>query len=79
MELWQEILSKARSTNTIHSKAPSSISDVLNSSCYQALKKIKEILANDDLSDAECFSKIEEIVLVFEDLGSDAGNRHDFG
>ena len=46
---------------------------------FQALAKIKAILENDSLRDDACFQQIEEIVCVFEALGSGAGNRHDFG
>ena len=36
-------------------------------------------LEDDSLEDSECFYRIEEIVCVFEGLGSDCGSRHDFG
>lgn len=36
-------------------------------------------MKDDDLEDDECFIKIEEIVRLFEGLGSGGGNRHDFG
>ena len=52
---------------------------IVHDKCYQALCKIKEILENDVLEDAACFYKIEEIVCALEELGSDAGARHDFG
>ena len=52
---------------------------IVQDRCYQALCRIKEILEDDTLSDPECFHKIEEIVCVLEDLGSNAGARHDFG
>ena len=42
------------------------------------VKRIKEILEDDELEDEECFMKIEEIVCVFEDLGMGCGSRHDF-
>lgn len=44
-----------------------------------ALRRIREILTDATLDDAECFQKIEAIVCVFEDLGLDCGVRHDFG
>ena len=47
--------------------------------CYQALKQIRAILDDDSLSDPECFEQIEEIINVFEDIGSNGGSRHDFG
>lgn len=42
----------------------------------QALKDIHNILSDNSLSDFEC---IEEIISVFEKIGSGGGNRHDFG
>ena len=42
---------------------------------YKALQEIKAIIENDDLSDFAC---VEEIVRIFERIGSDGGNRHDF-
>ncbi|WP_040197836.1 hypothetical protein [Candidatus Soleaferrea massiliensis] len=41
--------------------------------------KIKAVIEDDSLQDAECFMKIEEIVRVFEQLGSSGKSRHDFG
>ena len=52
---------------------------LLQSECYQALEQIKAVLANDQLDDPECFERIEKIVSIFEEMGSDGGNRHDFG
>ncbi len=46
--------------------------------CFQSLRKIKEIISDPTLSDAECFQRIEAIVCVLEELGSDGGARHDF-
>lgn len=43
---------------------------------FNALQKIKAIIENDSFSDFEC---IEEIVCVFEEIGSNGGSRHDFG
>ena len=48
------------------------------SASIAALGRIREILKDDTLDDAECFQKIEDIVRVFEDLGLDCGVRHDF-
>jgi len=55
------------------------LEELLEKECYKALKKIKEIIEDDSLSDKECFMQIEEIVCVFERLGSGGGGRHDFG
>jgi len=45
----------------------------------KTLLAIRDILADERLSDAECFSKIEAIVSLFEKLGISCGGRHDFG
>ncbi len=52
---------------------------ILENLCYQALCRIKAVLEDDTLDDLECFMRIEEIVCVFEEMGSDGGSRHDFG
>lgn len=51
----------------------------IESRCYQALQKIRDILRDDNLTDNDCFSKIEAIVCLLEEMGIDTGNRHDFG
>ena len=53
--------------------------ELLTSECYRALQEIRDILKDDTLSDKECFEKIENIVCVFEKIGSNGGGRHDFG
>ena len=45
----------------------------------RALRRIQAILADDSLSDPECFHRIEAIVATLEDLGLSCGGRHDFG
>ena len=45
----------------------------------RALRRIQEIVADETLSDRECFGKIETIVSLLEDLGLYCGGRHDFG
>ena len=44
----------------------------------RALLRIRDILADDSLSDETCFAKIEAVVSVLEDLGIPCGGRHDF-
>ena len=53
--------------------------ELLEASSYQALCQIREILCDSQLSDPECFQKIEGILCVFEQLGLECGDRHDFG
>ena len=43
----------------------------------QALCAIRRVL-DEATPDAECFSKIEEIVKIYEAIGADGGARHDF-
>jgi len=52
---------------------------LLSDAATRTLLAIRDILADETLSDAECFSKIEAIVSLFEDLGISCGGRHDFG
>ena len=47
--------------------------------CYHAIEEIKKILEEDTLNDAECFERIEKIIVIFEALGSGIHGRHDFG
>ena len=53
----------------------SEIADKLYFKCYKALNAIREVIRNDDITDFEC---VERIVNIFDDLGSDGGNRHNF-
>ena len=80
MELWQEIFFKLPKTETIEIRFPQleNAQQLIESTCYQALRKIKYILEDESLDDQDCFMKIEEIVRIFEGIGSDCGNRHDF-
>ena len=82
MELYKEILAHALNYGEVQIVFPGSASDIskiVECECYRALQKIKAILHDDCLNDAECFMKIEEIINVFEDIGSNGGSRHNFG
>lgn len=46
--------------------------------CRIAIIKIKAILENTSLTDAECFEKIEAIVSCLENSGISIQYRHDF-
>ena len=81
MELYKEILAHILTTDQIQITLPHDIPDVsriVEGKCYEALQKIKTIIEDDSLSDKECFLKIEEIICVLEDVGSNGDNRHDF-
>lgn len=45
---------------------------------YRALQEIWEALRDDSLEDPECFWRIEEVVKIYESIGSNGGFRHDF-
>lgn len=80
MELWNEILYKVIENQMTEKILPAlDVKEIIEMECYQALQRIKEILDDEDLNDVECFQKIEEIVCLFESIGSDGGSRHDFG
>ena len=51
---------------------------LVNDASVRALLKIRDILADKELSDKECFYKIEAIVSLFETLGIPCGESHDF-
>lgn len=81
MELYEEILTKSvvDCINEAFESKKIDADEIVQAESYKALRKIKNIIENDALEDTECFAKIEEIVRVFESIGSDGGNRHDFG
>ncbi len=78
MELYKEILLNLLIHNEIKTPLLNPL-ELLEHECYNALLKIKTIIEDDSLEDIECFMKIEKIICLFEDLGSNGGNRHDFG
>ena len=77
MELYKEILVHALAKEEVRVTFPDlalSASEIVEQECYGALQKIKTIIEDDSLSDFMC---VEEIVRVFEKMGSDGGFRHD--
>ena len=80
MELYKELLIHALQGGNITVSFPDfNLNSLLESSCYQALCKIKAVIEDDTLEDEECFNQIEQIICTFEELGSSGGFRHDFG
>ena len=74
MELYQEIL-----LNALCAMAPEfNAAQIVESACYQTLRKIRAVLDDDTLDDAACFQRIEAIISAFEAIGS-GSSRHDFG
>ena len=80
MELWQELLCKAVNHEKVEIRFANEFdpNKIIQNECYKALMQIKAIIEDDELDDEECFDKIEEIVCVFESIGSNGGARHDF-
>ena len=80
MNLYGEILAEAlRGRELEVTIKGADVQAVVSGACYRALERIQAILKDDSLTDPECFQRIEAIVRVYEDLGSGAGSRHDFG
>lgn len=82
MDLYKEILLKILENQKLLVTFPElhiDAAEIVEVECYRALEKIKTILENEDYNDKECLMQIEEIICVFESLGSNGGNRHDFG
>ena len=74
MELYQEIL-----LNALCAMAPEfNAAQIVESVCYQTLRKIRAVLDDDTLDDAACFQRIEAIISALEAIGS-GSSRHDFG
>ncbi len=81
MKLFQDILKGILMEEEVQVVFPNlkmSPSELVEMKCYMALRDIKKILEDDTLEDKECFAKIEEIVHIFEVMGSDCGTRHEF-
>lgn len=70
MKLYQEIL------GNLNVEIPTA--ELLELKCYGAIEQIKKVIEDERLSDANCFARIEEIVCILEELGTDGGSRHDF-
>ena len=80
MELYKEILVKVLEKQTACVEFPNlkiETEKIVEQECYQALLKIKGIIEDEHLSDAECYFKIEEIIRTLELVGSNGGIRHD--
>ena len=72
-EEWKDILSAA--VRIVVEEVNIDYVELIELKSLMTLEKIKTVIENDSLSDFEC---IERIVKIFEQIGSNAGNRHDF-
>lgn len=54
------------------------LAELMDNAACRALEDIRKVLDDDRLDDSECFWKIEEIVKIYEEIGSNGGSRHDF-
>ena len=81
MDLYKEILINILKNEEVHVSFPDlriDANQLVELTCYNTLMEIKRILNDTSLDDPSCFQKIEEIVLLFEKIGSNGGSRHDF-
>ena len=82
MELFTQLFIKAlegQKVEVTFSGGNFDLKESIESASVAALGRIREILKDVTLEDAECFKKIEAIVCEYEALGLDCGARHDFG
>jgi len=82
MELYKELLIALLKQESVRVEFPQlkqNAAELIESVSYQALQKIKEIIADDSLEDKECFMKMEAVLQVFDSMGINTGTRHDFG
>ena len=82
MELYKQMFADALTNGKIQvtfALSESAFAELMENQCYRALEKIRDILADDHLSDEDCFERIEAIVCAIEEIGGFCGSRHDFG
>ena len=54
------------------------LAELMDSADCRTLEEIREVLDDERLDEQNCFQRIEEIVILYEKLGSNGGSRHDF-
>lgn len=54
------------------------LAELMDSAACRALEDIRTVLDDDRLDDPNCFWRIEKIVKIYEQIGSNAGSHHDF-
>lgn len=78
LEIFREVLSKQDIRVEFPTLAGVDLKELMNSICYRALCRIRNIIRDETLSDPECFRQIEAVISTFEQLGNGGGFRHDF-
>ena len=80
MSLWKKILINGlqNETDNVDFTNDETLKNLVESKCYQILQSIVLIIDDTNLSDEDCFDKIEKIIQLLEhrDIYTD---RHDFG
>ena len=77
MEIKLELLANSISELVMHRLGTIGIDadTIADTTATLILSEIKKIISNENISD---FDAIEQIVIIFEKYGIDAGTRHDF-
>lgn len=81
MDLYKDILCTLLQNETVEVRFPDLTlsTDFFGTVCYRTLQKIKAVIEDDTTDDPACFSQIEEIMQIFEELCGKLPGRHDFG
>ena len=79
MDILNRMVAGKLSRGELHLVLEQKTVESLKYDCFEVLSRIREILADDNFEDLECFERIERIVCEMESLGIDCGGRHDFG
>lgn len=79
MKLWRELLIGGLQNENCEFDyvCDKQLKKIIESQCYNVLQQIKKVLDDENLSDKDCFDKIEEIIRVLEENGVFC-DRHDF-
>lgn len=79
MEFYETLAKKALLAESLDHETHQALArELAKEACCQALHEIREVLDDDTLDDPACFHRIEKIVTIYENLGSNGGSRHDF-
>ena len=71
MELYEDILAAQIKGGRIPVEitvSPEVVRQIVSLECYQALRQIRAILSDPELSDADCLRKLEDVLAVFQEL-----------